>query len=98
MKRRYIIKFSTDGAILSKTKSAVQGTMKLIAADENGKVQVDHDLPQYFDKEITLYYYIGKFKYLDFKRQKRQKERRDFRFQCHSPPECTGDEEFGSFC
>ena len=54
------MKFATDGAVLSNTKSAVQGTMKLIAADENGRVNIDSDLPHYFEKEITLYYYIGK--------------------------------------
>ena len=33
--------------------------MKLIAADEDGKVLTTDVLPAYLDKEITLYYYIG---------------------------------------
>ena len=58
--RRYILKFATDGAILTNTKGAVQGSMKLIPADINGKVIATDLVPSYLDKEITLYYYIGK--------------------------------------
>ena len=58
--RKYIIKFATDGAVLTNTKSAVQGTMKLIPTDENGKISNDTTLVPYMEKEITLYYYIGK--------------------------------------
>ena len=49
-----------DGAVLTNTKNAVQGTMKLIPADSNGKVSYVETIPDYLDKEITLYYYIGK--------------------------------------
>ena len=57
--RKYILKFATDGAVLTKTKNAVQGSMKLIPCDENGRVMVRHELYSFLDKEITLYYYIG---------------------------------------
>ena len=53
------MKFATDGAVLTNTKSAVQGSMKLIPADEHRKVLLTNDLPEYLDKEVTLYYYIG---------------------------------------
>ena len=60
--RRYIIKFATDGAVLTKTKSAVQGTIKIIPATVHGQV-VDYKLvPYQLHKEITLFYYIGKYK------------------------------------
>ena len=59
--RRYILKFATDGAILTNTKNAVQGTIKVIPCDLNGKVAYDENLPAYLDKEIVVYYYIGKF-------------------------------------
>ena len=57
--RRYILKFSPDGAILSNTKSAVQGSMKLIPADREGRVLLNSSIPTYPEKEITLYYFIG---------------------------------------
>ena len=62
LQRRYILKFATDGAVLTNrsTKNAVQGTMKLIPADCEGKVTVDSTVPEYLYKEITLYYYLGK--------------------------------------
>ena len=56
---RYILKFSTDGAILSNIKSAVQGSMKLIPADREGRVLLNSSIPTYLKKEITLYYFIG---------------------------------------
>ena len=59
--KKYILKFATDGAVLTKTKNAVQGTMKLIPADEHGKVWLEADVADYLEKEITLYYYIGTF-------------------------------------
>ena len=37
LQRKYFLKFATDGAVLTKTKNAVQGTMKLIPCDDNGK-------------------------------------------------------------
>ena len=57
--RRYILKFATDGAVLTNTKTAVQASMRLIPADVNGKVMMTQNYPDYLDKEITLYYYIG---------------------------------------
>ena len=60
--RKYIIKFATDGAILTNTKNAVQGSIKLIPADVNGKVLVTDSFPCYLNKEITVYYYIGMVK------------------------------------
>ena len=55
----YILKFVTDGAVLTKTKNAVQGTMKLIPSDENGRVIIGNPDYSLLDKEFTLYYYIG---------------------------------------
>ena len=46
--------------ILTKTKNAVQGTMRLIPCDVNGKVDIHHKCYESLDKEVTLYYYIGK--------------------------------------
>ena len=41
-------------------KNAVQGVMKLIPADKDGKVLVPEGFPEYMEKELTLYYFIGK--------------------------------------
>ena len=57
---RYILKFASDGAVITHTKNAVQATMKLIPADKYGKVDRSVTLPGYFEKEVILYYYIGK--------------------------------------
>ena len=65
--RRYILKFASDGAVLTHTKNAVQATMKLIPADSTGKVDTSVKLPSYFNNEIILYYYIGINKYIYFK-------------------------------
>ena len=54
-----MLKFATDGAVLTKTKNAVQGTMKLIPCDANGKAMVSHHVYSKCDKETTLYYFIG---------------------------------------
>ena len=56
------MKFSTDGAILCNKKNGVQGTMKLIDVDLHGKALPTYasNLPEYFNTEICLYYYIGK--------------------------------------
>ena len=67
LQRKYIVKFATDGAVLTKTKNAVQGTMKLIPCDEHWKVSIESNAYKKLDKEITLYYYIGEeFKVLLF--------------------------------
>ena len=34
--------------------------MKIIPSDNNGKVEYEDSFPEYLDKEIVLYYYIGK--------------------------------------
>ena len=54
--KRYILKFATDGAVLSKTKNAVQGKIKLIPAHVHGKVLDNNSILSYLQKEITLYY------------------------------------------
>ena len=59
--RRYILKFATDGAVLTNTKNAVQAAIKLIPADSNGKIVVNETAPAYLDKEIMVYYFIGKY-------------------------------------
>ena len=58
--RRYILRFATDGAVLTNTKNAVQGAMKLIPATADGKVLMNAHFPKCYDKEIILYYFIGK--------------------------------------
>ena len=50
-------------------KNAVQEVMKLIPADVEGKVLLNAHVPSYLDKEITLYYYIGKQFILDYSRR-----------------------------
>ena len=60
LQQKYILKFATDGAILTKTKNAVQGCMKLIPCDGHWRVLVDHPAYEKLDKEMTLYYFIGK--------------------------------------
>ena len=58
--KRYILRFATDGAVLSNTKNAVQGAMKLIPANSDGKLLLNDQVPKCYDKEIILYYFIGK--------------------------------------
>ena len=62
LQKRYILKFATDGAVLTNrsTKNAVQGSMRLIPANVDGKVDVNCQVPDYLEKEITLYYYLGR--------------------------------------
>ena len=61
LQRKYIIKFCTDGAALCSKKNGVQGSMKFIQIDVNGKAipASASTLPNYFNREICLYYYIG---------------------------------------
>ena len=59
LQRRYIIKFGTDGAVLNKTRHAVQGSFKLIPCNSQGKPAPVEGYPKYLEKEIILYYYIG---------------------------------------
>ena len=53
LQRKYLLKFATDGAVLTKTKNAVQGTMKLIPCDDNSIVLDNYDYTD-LEKEITL--------------------------------------------
>ena len=55
------MKFSTDGAVLCNKKNGVQGTMKLIEVNSDGKAIPAQfsSLPEHLHKEICLYYYIG---------------------------------------
>ena len=52
---------TTDGAILTKTKNAVQGSVKMIPCDSNWKVLLKHEANTLLNKEITLYYFLGKY-------------------------------------
>ena len=54
-----MIKFSTDGAVLTRKRMGVQGTIKLIDLDPDGKPNLPSTLPDYMQKEICVYYYIG---------------------------------------
>ena len=53
------MKFATDGAVLNNNKGAVQGTVKIIEADEEGKPLSESNLPTHLQKEICVYYFIG---------------------------------------
>ena len=57
--RKYILKFSTDGAQLNNNQTAVQATVKLIDVDEEGKPLTESALPEYLQREICVYYFIG---------------------------------------
>ena len=59
--RRYMIKFSTDGAVLSNHRGAVQGTVKLIDVNARGKPIPDSQLAPHLQKEVTVYYYVGMY-------------------------------------
>ena len=59
-----MIKISTDGAILTKKKHAVQGTIRIMQVDQNKKPVHKSTLPDRFNKEILLFYYIGKKLYM----------------------------------
>ena len=61
LQRKYILKFSTDGAVLCNKKNGVQGTMRLIEVNDDGKAVPSSfsSLPDHLQKEICLYYYIG---------------------------------------
>ena len=63
LQRKYILKFSTDGAVLCNKKNGVQGTMRLIEVNDEGKAVPGKfsSLPDHLQKEICLYYYIGKY-------------------------------------
>ena len=39
--------------------NAVQGTIKIIDVDEDGRPLPQSMLPQHLQKEITMYYYLG---------------------------------------
>ena len=55
-----MVKFATDGAVLNRSRMAVQATVKLIDVDKNGKPLRESKLPKYLQKELCVYYYIGK--------------------------------------
>ena len=57
--RRYILKFWTDGAVLSNRHNAVQGTIKLIDVDKEGKPLPTSQLPDYLQTEICIYFFLG---------------------------------------
>ena len=56
---KYIVKFSTDGAVLNNNRAAVQATVKIIDVDQCGKPLRESNLPAHLQKEICIYYFIG---------------------------------------
>ena len=60
--KRYFLKFSTDGARLTNHYTGVQGTIRLLDVDDDGKVIVPSRLPGRFHREVCVFYFIGKFK------------------------------------
>ena len=69
-KRKYILKFATDGAVLNHNRNAVQATVKIIDVDENWKPHRETTLPEYLQREICVYYFIGIFLQLDLNSMK----------------------------
>ena len=55
-----MIKISSDGAVLTKKKHGVTGTLRVIEVDADGKPLLKSTLPKRLNKEILLFYYIGK--------------------------------------
>ena len=55
-----MLKISTDGAILTKKKHGVQGTIRVLQVDDDGKPLLACTLPQRLQKEILLFYYVGR--------------------------------------
>ena len=64
--KKYILKFSTDGALLTNKKNAVQGTIRIYQVDDQWIPIPKGTLPKYFEQEIPVYYYIGTFNLLIF--------------------------------
>ena len=54
-----MLKISSDGAVLTKKKHGVQGTIRVLQVDASGKPLQKSTLPLRFQKEILLFYYIG---------------------------------------
>ena len=59
LQRKYIIKFSTDGAVLTTKKSAVQGTIRIFDVNNEWKPMKHSTLPKHFQQELPIYYYLG---------------------------------------
>ena len=58
--QRYMLKFSTDGAKLTNNSTGVQGTIKLMDVDHEGRPSLPTRLPERFHREICVFYFIGK--------------------------------------
>ena len=54
-----MLKISTDGAVLTKKKHGVQGTLRVLEVDDNDKPVLQSTFPERFKKEILLFYYVG---------------------------------------
>ena len=57
--KRYFLKFSTDGAKLTNSYFGVQGTIRILDIDPDGKVIVPSRLPERFHREICVFYFLG---------------------------------------
>ena len=60
--KKYLLKFSTDGAVLTKSAGAVQGTVRVFDVDDNWHPVRESKLPKEFQDEILIYYYVGMLK------------------------------------
>ena len=56
---QYIIKFSTDGAKLTNNDTGVQGTIRILDVDNDGKPLTPTRMPARFHREICIFYFIG---------------------------------------
>ena len=54
-----MLKISSDGAVLTKKKHGVTGTLRVLEVDGSGKPVLNSTLPKRFNKELLLFYYIG---------------------------------------
>ena len=56
-----MLKFRTDGAMLTNKKNAVQGTIRIFQVEKDWIPIVKGSLPNYFNQELPVYYFISKF-------------------------------------
>ena len=61
--KRYMLKFSTDGSMLTNKRNAVQGAVRVFQVDDEWKPIQKGTLPKYLNQELPVYYYLGKYFY-----------------------------------
>ena len=57
--KRYMLKFSTDGAMLTNKKNTVQGTIQIFQVKDGWIPIMKGSLPKYLNQELPVYYFIG---------------------------------------